>query len=177
MVHIGYWLRGSLLILALLSCCFADASNQGAIARASALFSAGKVKQAEAVLRTASAADPDSVPLHGALGELLFNEQKFEDCIQELNIVVGADPSSRKYTILLAEALIGTRRWGVAVDLLDAARPRFGDYFQFHYDLGLAYYFMNKIDQAQPEFEEALRLSPTFGGCRTPDLGLSCCER
>jgi predicted Zn-dependent protease len=158
----GYWLCPVLLVLQLL--CFGEAANPDSIAKATALFKAGKVKQAESVLRAASAANPDSAPLHGALGELLFNEHRYDDCIQELNLAVGLDPSSRKHTILLAEALIGTQRFGVALDFLTKARSRFDDYFQLHYDLGLAYYFMNKIDEAQAQFEEAHRLSPEFDG-------------
>ena len=151
-----------LLILTLQVCCLGQATNPAAVVEASALVKAGKVKEAENLLRTASAADPNSVTLHGALGDLLFQEHKYEDCIQELNVAVGMDPTSRKNTILLAEALIGTQRFGVAVDFLNGARPRFGDYFQLHYDLGLAYYFMHKIDEALGEFQEAHRLSPKF---------------
>ena len=112
--------------------------------------------------RTASAANPDSFALHSALGDMLFQEHEYEDCIQELNVAVGMDPTSRKDTILLGEALIATHRLGVAVSFLNGARSRFDGYFQLHYDLGLAYYFMNKIVEAQAEFEEAHRLSPSF---------------
>jgi predicted Zn-dependent protease len=153
---------GVLLPLTLHICCLGEAVSGNAITRATALFRAGKVRQAESVLRAASTADPNSAALHGALGELLFNEHRYEACIPELNASVGIDPSSRKYTILLAEALIGTQRFGIAANFLNGARSRFGDYFQFHYDLGLAYYFMSKISEAQGEFEEAYRLSPKF---------------
>jgi Flp pilus assembly protein TadD len=57
-----------LLVFALQVCCFADNAGQDAVAKGSALFRAGKVKQAEALLRSASAADPNSATLHGALG-------------------------------------------------------------------------------------------------------------
>jgi len=156
------WVWGALVALTLPIACFGETANPDMIAKAAALFRAGKAKEAESVLRSASVANPDSAALHGALGELLFNEKRYEDCIPELNRAVGIDPSSRKYTILLAEALIGTQRFGVAVDFLNGARTRFGDYYQLHYDLGLAYYFMNKVGEAQGEFEEAYRLSPNF---------------
>lgn len=162
MVNYRRWIGGVLLIFTLQICCFGEVANQDAVAKAGALVRAGKVKEAEALLRAASAADPNSASLHGALGELLFKERNYEGCIAELNVAVGMDPDSRKYTILLAEALIGTQRFGVAVDFLNGARSRFDDYFQLHYDLGLAYYFMNKIAEAQAEFEESYRLSPTF---------------
>ena len=161
-VNYKRWVCGVLAAFTLQAFCLGEAAHQDTIARAAALFRSGKAKQAESVLRAASTADPDSAALHGALGELLFNEHNYEGCIPELNVAVGMDPSSRKYTILLAEALIGTQRFGVAVDFLNGARSRFGDYFQLHYDLGLTYYFMNKVAEAQDEFEEAHRLSPKF---------------
>ena len=100
MVNHRRWICGVLLILTLQICCLGEAVNQ-AVAKAGALVGAGKVEEAEAFLRTASAADPNSASLHGALGELLFKERNYEGCIPELNVAVGADPDSRKYTILL----------------------------------------------------------------------------
>jgi hypothetical protein len=63
--------RAAVLLVALPACCFAD-SGQDAIVKANALFREGKVRQAETLLRSASAADPNSTALHGALGELLL---------------------------------------------------------------------------------------------------------
>ncbi len=160
-IHKG-WVWGALAALTLHVACLGETAHPDTIAKAAALFRAGKAQEAESVLRAASAADPDSATLHGALGELLFNEKRYEDCIPELNRAVGIDPSSRKHTILLGEALIATQRFGVAVDFLNGAKTHFGDYYQLHYDLGLAYYFMSKVGEAQGEFEEAYRLSPKF---------------
>ena len=39
-------------------------------------------------------------------------------------------------------------------------RPKFGKIPEFHYDLGLAHYNMNKMSEAQGELQEALRLAP-----------------
>jgi len=137
-------------------------TDQGIIAHAAALTKAGKVGEAETLLRSASSQNPDSTALHGALGGVLFKERKYEECIPELNIAAGEDPDSREYTMSLAEALIGTQRFPVAVDFLTRSQARFGNDVQLHYDLGLAYYFMNKIGEAQEQFEQSLRISPTF---------------
>jgi predicted Zn-dependent protease len=132
------------------------------VAKGSALFRAGKVKQAEALLRSASAADPNSATLHGALGELLLKEHNYEDSVQELGLATQQDPESPEYSLLLSEALIGWKHYGVAVEFLNAVRPKFGKEPQFHYDLGLAYYNMNKMNKAQGESQEALRLAPNL---------------
>jgi len=154
--------RAVLLVFALQACCFAENAGQDAITRASDLFRAGKIRQAEALLRSASAADPNSATLHGALGELLFKEHKYEDSVQELGLATQQDPESIEYNLLLSEALIGWKHEGVAVEFLNAVRPKFGKEPQFHYDLGLAYYNLNKMNESQGEFQEALRLAPNF---------------
>jgi predicted Zn-dependent protease len=151
-----------LLALLLVAGCYAEVPANTAIARASALSHSGKTKQAEALLRSAVASHPDSAELHGALGELLFRQQRYEQAVQELGTAAQGAPDSREYNLLLAEALIGWGHFGVAVDFLNAVRPRFGSDVQYHYDLGLAYYNLNKVSAAQEEVEEALRLRPTL---------------
>ncbi len=53
-----------------------------------------KAKEAEALLRSASAADPNSATLHGGLGELLMKEHKYEDSVQELGLATQQNPDS-----------------------------------------------------------------------------------
>lgn len=151
-----------LLALALQAFCWAENAAQDSVAKASALFHAGKVKQAEALLRSASAADPNSPTLHGALGEVLLKERNYEDSVQELGLATQQNPDSAEYNLLLSEALIGWKHYGVALDFLNAVRPKFGKEPQFHYDLGLAYYNLNKMNEAQGELQEAVRLAPNF---------------
>jgi predicted Zn-dependent protease len=153
--------RAAVLLVALPACCFAD-SGQDAIVKANALFHEGNVKQAETLLRSASAADPNSTALHGALGELLLKEHNYEDSVQEFGVATQQNPDSVEYNLSLSEALIGWKHYGVAVDFLNAVRAKFTRQPQFHYDLGFAYYNLNKMNQAQGEFQEALRLAPKF---------------
>ena len=153
MVNYRRWIGGVLLIFTLQICLFWGGRKPGCCRQGWSSSEGRQGQEAEALLRAASAADPNSASLHGALGELLFKERNYEGCIAELNVAVGMDPDSRKYTIL-ASPLIGTQRFGVACHFYEA-RSRFDDYFQLHYDLGLAYYFMNKIAEAQAEFEES----------------------
>jgi len=142
------------------ACCLAEDAGQDSIAQALVLFRAGKVKQAETVLRSVTAANPNSPAAHAALGELLFKEHRYEDSVQELGMATQLDPDSAEYNLSLAEALIGWKHDGVAVEFLNAVRPKFGKIPEFHYDLGLAHYNMNKMSEAQGELQEALRLAP-----------------
>jgi predicted Zn-dependent protease len=130
------------------------------LARGKELMKAGKLKQAEALLQTASQANPNSSDLHGLLGEVLLKEQKYEDSVQELGLAAQANPNSLNYAVLLSEALLGWQHFGVAVDYLNAVKPEFDQHSEFHYELGLALYSENKLKEARPEFETALRLKP-----------------
>jgi Flp pilus assembly protein TadD len=137
-------------------------SEQSAIAKASALASAGKIERAETVLRAAAVADPKSEAVHAALGHLLFEQQRYEDAVQELGLALQINPDARENSLLLSEALIGWGHFGVAVEFLQALQPKLGTYAEYYYDLGLAYYSENMIKEAKPEFQEALRLAPNL---------------
>jgi predicted Zn-dependent protease len=140
----------------------AQTSEQGALARASALVKAGKPKQAATVLAAAAKAHPESEALHAAFGRLLFKQARYEDAVQELGLALQINPDSRENTMLLAESLIGWQHYGVAVDFLHAVQNKFGAFPEFHYDLGLAYYSLNQTKDAKPELEETLRLAPNL---------------
>ncbi len=142
-------------------CCRA-ATSADVIKQASALARAGDVKQAESLLRSAVIDDPDSASLHGALGKLLFEEQNYTDSVQELNQAEQLEPDSREYNMLLAAALLGAKRDGVVRNFLLAIEPRFKQYPEFHYSLGLAYYNLAQIAKAQTELTEAIRLDPAM---------------
>jgi len=148
-----------LLLFAFLGPSYADSASD-AVAEASALTRAGKTKQAETVLRSAAAANPDSAAVHGALGRLLFNRQNYADSVEELNLAEQLAPDSREYNMLLAAALLGSKRYGVALNFLHIVQPRFEQYPEFHYSLGLAYYNLAQFTKAEEAFEEALRLDP-----------------
>ena len=155
------------LILALfLTHAFAQATESDVVAQAGTLIQAGKLDQAETLLRSAVAAHDSSAALHGALGDLLLNEHKYEDAVMELGRAAQLEPASRRYNLRAAEALIGWEKYPTAVDFLKAVQPRFGNDPHFHYVLGLAYYFESNLNEAIPQLEQAVRLSPKFDRAR-----------
>jgi protein O-GlcNAc transferase len=157
---------GLILLTAALSGGCLAAFTQSTVPQASALARAGKVKQAEALLRSAVGEDPDSAELHGALGKLLFTEQKYTDAVQELNQAEQLAPDSREYNMMLAAALLGAKRYGVAKTFLLAVQPRFEQYPEFHYSLGLVFYNFADMTGAKKEFDAALRLDPKLDRAR-----------
>jgi predicted Zn-dependent protease len=132
------------------------------VAKAAALTKAGKVDEAEALLRSASAADPNSASLHAALGQVFLTEERYEDAVMELGQAAQQKPESREYNLLAAEALIGWKHYPTALKFLKAVEPRFGKDAHFHYELALAYYYESDLNATRKELEKAVRLSPDF---------------
>ena len=85
------WRTVTTLIVAVQSLFVQCATQPDSVTRAKELIQLGKLKQAEALLQSASQANPDSSNLHGLLGEVLFKEQKYEDSVQELGLAEGSN--------------------------------------------------------------------------------------
>jgi predicted Zn-dependent protease len=119
-----------------------------------------QLQKTESLQRSALAANPDSPELHGALGLTLLREGKYEEAVRELGLAAQQIPDSAEYNFGLAEALIGWGHFGVAEQFLNAVQSHFANYSQFHYDLGLAEYSMDRSREAEGEFREALKLDP-----------------
>ena len=90
---------GVLLIFTLQICCFGEAANQEC--RQGWRSAHGRQGQRSGGASPCGFGKRTPIPhrWHGALGELLFKERDYEACIPELNVAVGTDPDSRKYTI------------------------------------------------------------------------------
>jgi predicted Zn-dependent protease len=114
----------------------------------------------ESLQRADVARDPTSPELHGALGQTLLQEGKYEEAVKELGIAAEQIPDSLVYNMGLAEALIGWGHFGVAEEFLRAVQSRFMNTSRFHYDLGLAEYNLDRSREAEEEFKETLRIDP-----------------
>src|SRR6185369_17308557 len=72
-----------------------DPSDKDTIVQANALVRSGEIQKAQTLLQSASQANPNSELLHEALGELFFEQRKFEDAVRELTLALQINPDSR----------------------------------------------------------------------------------
>jgi predicted Zn-dependent protease len=112
--------------------------------------------------RAALGLNAQSPELHGELGRTLIQAGRYEEATRELGLAANRLPDSRLYNMALVEALLGWGHWGVAVDFLNAVQPRFQQFPEFHYYMGLADFRLNKNKEALAEFQESLRIDPTL---------------
>ena len=82
------------------------------------LLNDGRVADAERLLREELAKHPQSAELHAQLGMLYYQVKRYEQAIEELGRAVQLNGTNAEYTMNLAEVLLASRRFPVAVDFL-----------------------------------------------------------
>jgi tetratricopeptide (TPR) repeat protein len=137
-----------------------------AVERARQLVRAGMLPEAERTLREAIQAVPDQAELHGELGLLDYQAGRFREAVEQLGRAAQLDPKNPAYSLRLAGAIIGDRRYSVALEFLDAVKPDFQHLAEYHYNVGLAYYGIRRYQQAITALNEALRIDPSLQHAR-----------
>ena len=118
--------------------------------------------KAEAVLRQASALEPDDPRAHSELGLVLSQAGRPEEAIPQFERAVELDPQNADTHNNLANLLSRQQRfteaeaqYRQALDI-DPALP------EAHYGLGMVLYAREKVEEAIRKLEEALRLRPEY---------------
>jgi len=94
------------------------------------------------------------------LGVLLSGKKEVDGALAQLGEAVNLNPEEPKYSLALAEALLDGKRYPIAVEFLNAVRPKFEKLGQFHYTLGLAHYGQHNAPAAIEEMQKATELDP-----------------
>jgi tetratricopeptide (TPR) repeat protein len=124
------------------------------------LAQSGQVESAKAVLARLSTMTPESTEAHYDLGLLLLNGNRYEDAVREFGRAVQLDPANAQYSLRLAETLILWKRYGTALEFLNAVKDRFGTLPDFRYKLGLTYYSLHQFQPAIALFEQLAKEQP-----------------
>lgn len=104
--------------------------------------------------------DAHDAEAHFNLGVLLSGKKEVDQALTQLGEAVNLNPAEPKYSLALAEALIDGKRYSVAVEFLNAVRPKFESLGQFHYTMGLAHYGLHNAPFAIEEMQKAVALEP-----------------
>jgi predicted Zn-dependent protease len=116
--------------------------------------------ESQQTLERLLAASPDNADAHAALGSLLFNQNQYEPAVRHLGRAVQLDPSSGRFAMQLAEALLRAKQYPVALEFLSAVKDRFGAIPEYQYKLAWAHYGMRQLPQAATELEALVRQHP-----------------
>src|SRR6266545_2872800 len=98
------------------------AQEPSPVTHARQLTVAGKLGEAEALLRDTIAGGADSAEVHGELGGLLYRSNRLRESVPELGRAAQLDPKNATYSMQLAGALIGDHRYSVGLDYLKAVQ-------------------------------------------------------
>ncbi len=86
----------------------------GTVSQARELLHSGRAAEAERLLQRAVVESPDSAKLHGELGMLLYGAKRYEEAAEQLGRAAQLQPDSPRYSMTLAEVLVGWRHFPVA---------------------------------------------------------------
>jgi Flp pilus assembly protein TadD len=136
------------------------ATMQEELSLAKLLLADGEGMPAAEVLRHATTTWPDAAGPHEDLGMLLLQGQEYEAAVSELGRAAQLDPSSAEYALDLGEALLRWRHDPVALQYLLAIRAKFGDLPLYKFELGLAYFYLTRFQEALQEFEKLAEEQP-----------------
>ncbi|UCC18807.1 MAG: tetratricopeptide repeat protein [Promethearchaeota archaeon] len=104
----------------------------------------------------------------------LLNQEKFEECIEILENLHGEKPNSEEIKNLLIKALFNyggylndyyTLEYEKAKQIFERITKLSPKNYRAFYNLGLAYFNLNKIKEARKSFEIALKIKPDYKYC------------
>ncbi|MEW5978453.1 MAG: tetratricopeptide repeat protein [Acidobacteriota bacterium] len=105
---------------------------------------------------------PDLAEAHAQLGQLLAEQDQYEDAAREMGQAVRLSPETVEYSMRLAEILILWKQYPTAAEFLSAVKDRFGHLPEYQYKLGLTYFGLHHIQQAIAVFENLAREHPSL---------------
>lgn len=132
-------------------------NNLGAV-----LDKTGKKTEAEEEFRKALAdptyASPQNVHLN--LGLLYASQERNEDAVREMRKAVEIDPKFYRGQFELASLLDKLGQLDEAVRLYEVAAPAYRQDGSYQYRVGLAYFRLDRKDQAKAHLEKVLEIAP-----------------
>jgi tetratricopeptide (TPR) repeat protein len=124
----------------------------------------GKPEEAIRLIQGIIASDPDITDAYFSVGNILFQERKFEEAIGYFTQVLGRKPDDSFAAINIALSYEGMEKYEDAEKfLLDYMAKGFTD-SQFYFMLGNMNFLQKKYDRAIPYFEKCLTTNADSAG-------------
>jgi arylsulfatase A-like enzyme/predicted Zn-dependent protease len=124
----------------------------------------GQPEEAIAIIKGIIETDPDIVDAYFSVGNILFQERKFEEAIGYFSQVLGRKPDDSFAAINIALSYEGMERYDDAEKfLLDYIAKGFTD-SQFYFMLGNMNFLQKRYDRAIPYFEKCLSTNADSAG-------------
>ncbi len=124
----------------------------------------GKPDEAIRIIQGIIASDPDITDAYFSVGNILFQERKFEEAIGYFTQVLGRKPDDSFAAINVALSYEGMEKYEEAEKfLLDYMAKGFTD-SQFYFMLGNMNFLQKKYDRAIPYFEKCLSSNAESAG-------------
>lgn len=140
------------------------ATTDPRLARAFDLLGAGRMGEAEGLVRQVLADDPRQPDALHLLGVIGTETGQAEAALPLLEQAVALAPARPEFRLGLANALYARRRWEDAVAACAAALKRRPDLAEAHNLLGLALMALGQADRAAARFRKLVALRPDHPG-------------
>ena len=105
---------------------------------------------------------PDGYIPHGSLGNVYFEQQKFEDAIKEYMIAIKLKPDSPEAHNSLGLVYFEQQRFEDAIKEYMIAIKLKPDSIEAHNNLGLVYFEQQRFEDAIKEYMIVIKLKPNF---------------
>ncbi len=126
------------------------------------LTRAGEMETASRVLRKAAELSADDAALWIELSRLRQKAGDSEGAVQAARRAANLRPDMLEAVLSYAEALIGARLHGRALEFLTNLAARFDDRSEFRYTLGVAYFGLSRYLDAAVALGRAVALDPSW---------------
>jgi len=126
---------------------------------ASALMSAGKLDEAEAIFKDILAEAPAIVEAHGNLAQIYRKKKDWSAAEVELRTVLESRPEAATY-LALADVYRRSEQLDELRELLDEVTTSYEDDAQFQLEAGFHYFNLKDLDKAAVAFEKTRHLDP-----------------
>jgi tetratricopeptide (TPR) repeat protein len=137
-------------------------SVKDAVATATRLYNAGKLREAENLLKQIVQARPQNADAHNILGVIAHREGRTEDGIRSVREAIRLNPSSANYYSNLGEMERKAGNLENAVNALRRSITLDPNGASAHNNLGIVHYEQDEFDKAADCYRMALKLDPNY---------------